>query len=719
MPTAKYPTAVATDADLKVRKNFVSTALASSIATGDTLISVRDASDIEANMLLTIDQEVVAVASVSGNNLVVSRGFDNTAAASHRSGATVAQFPTAYDINALAEEIKAIETALGPTLSNVPANGGKLQAANYDWAAQSPGGSLTSGIVNSITLAPVPPGVNAANVEYYVYISGGVGTAEAVLVTGGTAVAGAASGTLLFTPSNSHSGAWTVQSASEGVGEALAAARASRQTVEITPRSGGWNLYGPVFMPIYTGLSAPGRASRDGYVTVLPATDGAVINVRFGQGTTALQAFHIQSGCTIDGPAFNYPTQVNTDTPYSFPPTIRIFASAGNDVTIRNCYVENAYKFIDATGSHNRMVVENVNGHVISMFADVDVALSVDTFKSIHIVSTWITDTVVVGELIEFEGMAAEYIANNATFIRVKRADQVSLFDVSVYGFKFGIYFAPNLDGSPVGSYGSADKFLADTCMFPVFAIENGVAKQGWQFSNCQFISWNPFGSNHAGSAIYISGSQEGPLSFVNAVISGNSAKTGALVYTDDALITLISPKVVAWSNSASDYPLTLAGDGTVQVVNGLFEGVDTEQVGYPALSPWNLLTYLTGFTGSPARFFGTVLEGTPVINSGVSPAPKTKLIEVERPNWAGANVASASTITPTSEIFVVTGTDEVDTINLPFTGYEGTLCLIPAAAFTWSATGNIAIAGTAVPGRALFMTYRVAAASFYPSYTS
>ncbi len=95
-----------------------------------------------------------------------------------------------------------------------------LLSASYNFTAQAPGGSLTAATPATITLSPVPGGVNGANTNYYIYLSGGTGTPEACLVTGGTAVSGGASGTILCTPANSHSGAWTVSSASGGIAEA-------------------------------------------------------------------------------------------------------------------------------------------------------------------------------------------------------------------------------------------------------------------------------------------------------------------------------------------------------------------------------------------------------------------------------------------------------------------------------------------------------------------
>lgn len=95
-----------------------------------------------------------------------------------------------------------------------------LNSDDYDFTAQQPGGSLTSGITNTVTLTPVPKGVNGTDAGHYLYLTGGTGTAEAVLITGGTAVSNGASGTVTFVPANNHSGAWTIKSATAGIQEA-------------------------------------------------------------------------------------------------------------------------------------------------------------------------------------------------------------------------------------------------------------------------------------------------------------------------------------------------------------------------------------------------------------------------------------------------------------------------------------------------------------------
>ncbi len=80
-----------------------------------------------------------------------------------------------------------------------------------------------------------------------------------------------------------------------------------------------------------------------------------------------------------------------------------------------------------------------------------------------------------------------------------------------------------------------------------------------------------------------------------------------------------------------------------------------------------------------------------------------------------GSSVTAATTISPTGMIFHVTGTTAIATINLPFTGFTGTITIIPDAAFTTTTAGNIARASTAVISRAITFTYD--GTKWYPSY--
>ena len=94
---------------------------------------------------------------------------------------------------------------------------------DFNWS-QSPSANLTVAGAKTVSLAVCPPGVIASEVAYYVYVAG-TGTAEAVLVMGGTCAGDGAPGTLQFTTVNAHAAGYTVGSASGGLQEAVIAAR--------------------------------------------------------------------------------------------------------------------------------------------------------------------------------------------------------------------------------------------------------------------------------------------------------------------------------------------------------------------------------------------------------------------------------------------------------------------------------------------------------------
>ena len=73
-----------------------------------------------------------------------------------------------------------------------------------------------------MTLTPCPIGIDTTSYQmYFMYVQGGGGTAEPVLVQGGTCTPGGASGTVVFTPKYAHSAGYTIGSASSGIQEAI------------------------------------------------------------------------------------------------------------------------------------------------------------------------------------------------------------------------------------------------------------------------------------------------------------------------------------------------------------------------------------------------------------------------------------------------------------------------------------------------------------------
>lgn len=71
-----------------------------------------------------------------------------------------------------------------------------------------------------------------------------------------------------------------------------------------------------------------------------------------------------------------------------------------------------------------------------------------------------------------------------------------------------------------------------------------------------------------------------------------------------------------------------------------------------------------------------------------------------------GGAVASASSITPTGPIFHVSGSTTINTISLPFTGFTGSITIIPDGRWSTGTSGNIANAITANVGQSIQATY-------------
>src|SRR2546430_2357522 len=91
----------------------------------------------------------------------------------------------------------------------------QLVSTDFNFTPQSPGGSLVVGS-NTITLNPMPPGINATSIlQHKLRIAGGVGIDESVLITGWTAT------TVTVTCAGTHSGNWTIGSATVGLQEAI------------------------------------------------------------------------------------------------------------------------------------------------------------------------------------------------------------------------------------------------------------------------------------------------------------------------------------------------------------------------------------------------------------------------------------------------------------------------------------------------------------------
>jgi hypothetical protein len=367
--TAAFPAAVVTDGQLRVAANQASAPTINlPMGSTDTSVTVSNAAGIPINSVVTIDNENLAVCAVAGNVLsfgksacpnVDGRGFDGSAAAAHGAGAQAYLNVDAWFHNATRVELEAIETALGANLANLagPAPPAPpvpyVEPTAYAFTPQAPGGSLAAGN-DTVALAPCPKGVNGADTAHYLYLSGGTGTAEAVPIIGGTCVSAASSGSVILTVANSHSGAWTVQSATAGIAEAAI----GNAPAYIALPPGAYTVYATITPPAGTVIGGQGGTMSDW--SGAPTT-----TINFP--STTLSLFSV----TKDNVVIQNLKLAQTGGTATAGSAVNIFydGSAGGAMAprIENLEIEHFYDGLVADGTYN-LELQNIQAYASSRY---------------------------------------------------------------------------------------------------------------------------------------------------------------------------------------------------------------------------------------------------------------------------------------------------------------------------------------------------------------
>ncbi len=194
---------------------------------------------------------------------------------------------------------------LPPTITaatTVKPIGGVTNTNAYNWG-YTPTNALTANTLSTITFSGTcPAGLTATTPNsIYFYISDG-SSSEADIVSGGTCATGVSGGTIQFTPRNSHSLGYTIQSADQGINECLNDISASQMNGPGTcfiPHS-QFTIHAPILFPNVAAIKLQGEGiSRTilNFDSAFPCASGCTLFTGYANA---------QPGPSIEGITVNF-----------------------------------------------------------------------------------------------------------------------------------------------------------------------------------------------------------------------------------------------------------------------------------------------------------------------------------------------------------------------------------------------------------------------------
>lgn len=369
--------------------------------------------------------------------------------------------------------------SLGATLAT--------QASNYAFADQLPdvvtggaGGTVTSarqlfaGVPARVRFNRVPDGVNGSDVAHYVYIVGGGGASEAVLITGGAGTSGQRNGEITFTPANNHGGAaWTVSTATAGVAEA---ANISPYAPVQLPM-GIASFYAPVTLPSGCG-GVVGHGKMRSFIGV-QYLSGNVINVPNAAAACIFRDFSVYSpnGAMTGGAVINVTAAaeiVVTNVKMGIGGSatgvyVGIQCTTGfTRLTVADCYIQAEFRGIHLDNGYPMFKgVQVVNGRSEGTYIADSCSLYLKSITG-GFITDWMQDA---------GGYAyGWYVDSTAT----------STNEVSCKGIYLDHFYVAGIEvpaGSACGNWQVTAFRLVDNSTLGTFCIQLAAAAVNWQFS--------------------------------------------------------------------------------------------------------------------------------------------------------------------------------------------------------------------------------------------
>lgn len=571
-----------------------------------------------------------------------------------------------------------------------------LEVPDFNFPAITPGGTLTSAVVATVILPYTPLGVAGADQNHWLRIVGGTGAAEPVVIVGGTCIIGGSGAcTIQFTPANSHSGAWTIVSATDGIQEAI------NQSLNVTNYSvhapaGTYNLYAPVAINATAQRTQTFYGDGMGYFNNIAGT--RIINNGTGVGFSLVGDL-VNNGCEAAITLRNFTLKGS--------PTSNTGISASNTCMLRidhvfqvesrtyglscapNCYtLEVSHSYFYSNGLEGIFLQSAVN--------------------EVHLEYIGIQANCRQAAGVPCNGITVTSAAQNALAVSITKS-----------GFA--------LDG------------VLPIAGFPSQSYEVGVFDvKAFTFSE-NYCEQPLTGCLHVGSpsrGITISGNymQQGGIlidsNVTGIVISGNHLTSGSVVQSISNItnsggfcrITLAAPPTNG-PYTVGSFVAISGATGTTSCNDNSFDTAATVQ------SVTSSTVFTTGrpFTGGVYGGSGTASRaGGYSIGGGANYVDAhvfgnslnfgdgdIQQIGGDLLPGFGDPITAATTIFPNHAFHVISGAGTIDNIVGP-SGYAGQFCVVPTGAWSTSTFGNIAVAFTATPNVQKCWTYYPSTSRWY-----
>lgn len=560
---------------------------------------------------------------------------------------------------------------------------------------------------NTLIFKPVPLGVNGTDSAHYLYIGRIGGAAESCLITGGTGISGAASGTITFTCANTHTNGYTVESANGGITEAI---------WDLPPTGGEINV--PVSVTIHAPIKR--RLNMPIWITGI-GMQATILSVASDFSLSASGVFDWSPGDVAAVPIggvnnltilFTQPDSTNLAFYTHWPPAIYstgTFHSDWHDLTILL-----AWDVAISRGNNtNGIQFSNIFASWFHHGIEIDRDLDAPRIKSFHGSTAGLTSN----QITAFLGATnpALYIGHaHAIEIvdLVSASGQCADFHTGADaliagGFIYGLW----CDGGFVMSNGDLridGAHLHGSGTISAFTITGGSAK----ITNSNFEQ----DSGNA-SAIIANASTTTPiaptLEISNSIVQQNGANPADLVlittggsYIGIFQVTLTGNQFVRPLGSTGPSIAVLAGTGDPRLTASGNTMSDN-----PSLLPGHgqFFTFDTDSYHS--------VDDSNVGNGwdNTLPSLQQKGKYPSYPRTPSLAVVASAILVPTGPVFALSGTTTVTGIS-PVAGFPySEFTVIPSDATPFTAGASIGASTTTVAGKA--MHFVLASGVWYPSY--